>query len=156
MPNTLSLCPVAIADLHIGGVASVRVRNAPYLGLGENYIANRSEFVEVLAKKLPRVGARSMFSVRGQYVDCMRFGFVPEEVIIVINDTPAVFWLNEVYVVKSGGILHLSELVYGDDHLHYHRLIDGVLLPAESGSGASPEVVGRVVASVILPDPFPN
>ncbi len=156
MPSTLSLRPVAIADLHIGGIASVRVRNAPHLGLGEHYIANSDELVDVIAKKLSTLGESLMFSVTGEYVDCMRFGFVPEEVIIVINDTPAVFWLNEVYVVNNDGILHLSELVYGEDHLHHHRLTDGLLLPAEAGSDSAPEVVGRVVASVILPAPFPN
>ena len=156
MTSTPSLRPVLITDLHIGGIASVRVMNAPEFGLIEHYIVSAGELVDILANKLPSIGEMLMYSVSGEHVNCMRFGFVPEEVIIVKNDTPAVYWLNEVYVVKIANTLHLSELVYGEDHLHHYRLIDGVLLPAESRSDASPEVVGRVVASIILPAPFPN
>ena len=62
MPSTLSLRPVAIAGLHIGGIASVRVRNAPHLGLVEHYIANSAELVDVIAKKLSAFGEILMFS----------------------------------------------------------------------------------------------
>lgn len=159
MLHHYSLIPVSRDEIAVHGEAAVRVMDPPTFGGSEHIIANQAALMAFIAKI--STSTRQLLFFKLEDVDgvCAALGVHDEEHLLVMNEGDMRFIDGDIYVFRTREGWELRTL--------HTDAVGRIEAKDESedtvwtfGSyelaSRSPSFVGRVIASMYFPTPFPK